>query len=104
MTTSSNKQSPKSKPTASPAHKVLEVFVGKWRFRGQSFAAGQKPEDPRASAVAWHGEDSWEWLPGGFFLRHEGHTQLGDQTLIRTEIIGHDDANHGDHGLYGVGN
>lgn len=74
----------------SAAHKLLHVFVGKWRFEGQSFAEGQQPNDPRASAVAWKGEDTWAWLPGGFFLRHEGHSQLGAHTLISTEIIGYD--------------
>lgn len=81
---------PFPQPTA--AHKLLEVFVGRWRVEGQSFAEGQRPGDPRASAVAWNGEDSWEWLPGGSFLRHQGHAQLGTHTLISTEIIGHDEA------------
>lgn len=86
MTTASAPKSPK--PTA--AHKLLDVFVGTWRVDGHSFAEGQKADDPRASAVAWVGEDRYEWLPGEFFLQHKGHAQLGSRTLISTEVIGHD--------------
>lgn len=90
---------PKTSGTTSPkptaAHKLLDVFVGKWRVEGHSFAEGQKADDPRASAVSWVGEDTYEWLPGNFFLQHKGHAQLGTHTLISAEIIGHDKAKGG---------
>ena len=88
-----------TEPTKSPdpnsAHKLLDAFVGSWRVEGKSFAEGQTTDDPRASAVAWSGEDSYEWLAGGFFLRHQGHAKLGAHTLISTEIIGHDETKGG---------
>ena len=82
-------------PRPSAEHQRLEAFVGTWLVEGESFAESQNPDDPRASAVAWSGEDSWQWLPGGFFLRHEGHAQLGTHTLVSSEIIGHDGAKGG---------
>jgi len=59
-------------PQPSAAHRRLAAFVGKWRAEGESYAEGQRPDDPRASAAPWASEEIYEWLPGDFFLLHRG--------------------------------
>lgn len=88
----------------------LEVFVGKWRTAGQSFAEGQRIDDPRASAVPWTSEESYEWLPGEYFLLHSWDAMVGTYPFKGTEIIGFDESkggyfshlfdNAGNHGEY----
>ncbi|MBC7988725.1 MAG: nuclear transport factor 2 family protein [Luteimonas sp.] len=85
-----------SKSTSpSAAHRLLDVFVGTWRVGGHSFGEGQQADNPRASAVPWKGEQTYDWLPGGFFLRNRGHAAVGSRTLISTEIVGYDKAKAG---------
>jgi hypothetical protein len=55
-------------PVTGDAHRRLDVFVGDWHTEGTSFADGQAPDDPRASAAPWKSDEHYEWLPGGFFL------------------------------------
>lgn len=88
----------------------LDVFVGKWRTEGQSFAEGQQPDDPRASSVPWVSEESYEWLPGEHFLLHTWDAMVGTYPFRGTEIIGYDPDkgcyfshlfdNAGNHGAY----
>jgi hypothetical protein len=88
----------------------LDMFVGKWRTTGQSFAEGQRIDDPRASAVPWTSEESYEWLPGGHFLLHRWDATVGTYPFKGTEIIGFDESrggyfshlfdNAGNHGEY----
>lgn len=53
------------KRAAHPAKelKLLEVFVGKWNVEGENIST--TPEAPHRRIS---GEQSYEWLPGGFFL------------------------------------
>jgi hypothetical protein len=59
-------------------HQLLNIFVGKWHT-----------ED---SSVRWSGEESYEWLPGGFFLIHHFNGQVGDSPINGMEFIGYDAA------------
>jgi hypothetical protein len=79
-------------PEPSGAHRRLDVFVGKWRHNGASYADGQRSDDPLASAVPWTGDESYEWLPGGFFLLHRWDAILGTREFKGTEILGYDEA------------
>ena len=63
------------KPTA--AHRRLEVFIGDWHAEGTSYGDGQDAADPRASGVPWTSDESYEWLPGSFFVLHRWDAQLG---------------------------
>ena len=57
------------KPSA--AHKRLEAFIGTWHAEGTSYGGGgQDAADPRAAGVPWISDESYEWLPGGFFVLH----------------------------------
>jgi hypothetical protein len=84
------------KPTQrSSALRQLDAFAGTWRARGESFAEGQQPGDPRASAMPWTSEETYEWLPGGFFMLHTWDAKIGTRAFKGIEIIGHDEAEGG---------
>lgn len=79
----------------SDAHRRLDVFVGKWHAEGTSYADGQRAEDPRAAGVPWTSDESYEWLPGGFFVLHRWDAMAGEREFKGTEIIGYDEADGG---------
>jgi hypothetical protein len=78
-------------PKPGAAHRRLGVFVGKWRAEGESYAEGQRADDPRASAVPWMSEESYEWLPGKFFVLHRWEAMVGTRAFKGTELIGYDE-------------
>jgi hypothetical protein len=53
--------------------------VGRWRTQGHLVV------DP---AVPIAGTDSYEWLPGGFFLVHHVDVVIGEQRVQALELIG----------------
>ena len=89
----STPQPKQPKPTA--AHKHLEVFIGDWHAEGTSYGDGQDPAQPRASGVPWTSDESYEWLPGSFFVLHRWDAQMGKHEFKGAEIIGHDEAEGG---------
>lgn len=82
-------------PEPTDAHRKLDVFVGTWHAEGTSYAEGQRRDNPRASPQPWVSDESYEWLPGGFFLLHRWNARAGTRTFIGTEIIGFDSAKGG---------
>lgn len=70
--------------------RALKVFVGTWHAEGTSFGDGQNADDPRASAVPWISDETYEWLPGEFYLLHRWDARAGKRHFVGTEIIGHD--------------
>jgi hypothetical protein len=77
-------------PTPGASHRRLDVFVGHWHAEGTSYADGQRADDPRASGVPWISDESYEWLPGGFFVLHRWNARAGEHIFQGTEIIGYD--------------
>ena len=61
-------------PKHGPEHARLNVFAGSWRVTGQN---GEGAE--RAANMPVTGEESYEWLPGNFFLtsRFDRHFEDG---------------------------
>jgi uncharacterized protein YndB with AHSA1/START domain len=85
-----------SKQTSKQAAlKQLDVFVGKWHAEGKSYGEGQHKDDPYASAMPWISDESYEWLPGNYFLLHKWDAKVGDSIFIGTEIIGQDEKEGG---------
>lgn len=82
-------------PEPSAAHRKLEVFVGNWRAEGTSYGEGQDAADPRANGAPWTSGESYEWLPGGFFLLHRWDAMAGERVFQGTEILGYDEAEGG---------
>jgi hypothetical protein len=67
-----------------PEHKRLEVFLGKWNLEGQQYD-GLVGSAAKIAAV-----ETYEWLPGRFFLVHHFDGQVGDGDAACIEIIGYD--------------
>src|SRR4029450_7060555 len=60
-------------------HSRLGALVGRWRSQGH--VVGDPP-------VPITGTDTYEWLPGGFFLVHHVDVMLGDQQVQAIELLG----------------
>jgi hypothetical protein len=64
-----------------PALKHLELFVGKWNTQGEIKAS---PYGPAGKII---GTDTYEWLPGGFFLVHRVDVRIGDQKTSQLKLL-----------------
>ncbi|AWP27576.1 DUF1579 family protein [Paenibacillus sp. Cedars] len=71
-----------SKPD--PAMERLNVFVGKWNTEGVIKAS------PSGAADVLKAVDTYEWLPGGYFLIHHVDGYMGKDKVKAIEIIGYD--------------
>ena len=97
-------------PVLGPEQERLGVFVGKWHAEGLSYASGQDPRNPRASAVPWVSDELTEWHPGGFFVIQQEDAKTGSEPLITHVVIGYEPEmgkyvaqafeNHGHHNKY----
>jgi hypothetical protein len=77
------------------ALRKLDVFIGKWHAEGQSYAYVQQKGKPNALTEPWISDESYEWLPGNFFVLHNWDAKVGDSVFIGTEIIGYDEKENG---------
>jgi hypothetical protein len=68
-----------------PEHKQLELFVGHWQTEGEIQTGPGQTERLVAT-------DTYEWLPGGFFLLHRVDGHLGEAEVKTLEVIGYDAA------------
>jgi Protein of unknown function (DUF1579) len=69
-------------PQPDPALKRLDPLVGRWTMKGNMLGSDEENIT---------GEASYEWLPGGFFLKQ--HVKLDFAGFVQvdsTEFIGHD--------------
>ena len=65
-------------------HNQLSKFVGSWSTAGKIPATDNGPE------AKISGTDTYEWLPGEFFLLHKVDVFVGDDKNETFEIIGFD--------------
>jgi hypothetical protein len=79
MSQSSDTRHPDRAPTPSPQVRRLGALVGRWRSEGH--IVGDPP-------VPITGTDTYEWLPGGFFLVHDVDVMIGQQQVQALELIG----------------
>ena len=77
-------QSPAPVPKPSPEHVRLGVFLGKWNFAGQAQASPYGPAGKVTSV------DTFEWLPGSFFMSHHWDVRQGGVEIKGMEILGYD--------------
>jgi len=80
----SNTDQKKQPATPGPEVARLGVFVGKWKTEGQQH------EGPFGPAARFTAVESYEWLPGGFFLVHRLDGTFGDAEAACIEVTGHD--------------
>src|SRR5512132_4419623 len=64
---------------AQPGDPAPGALVGRWRSEGH--IVGDPP-------VPITGTDTYQWLPGGFFLLHHVDVVIGDQRLQAIELLG----------------
>jgi hypothetical protein len=76
----------KEKIQPSAAHTLLQVFEGAWHTTGQTEATDESP------AIQIAGTDTYEWLPGRFFMAHHADVRMGEEEAKTLEIIGYDAA------------
>jgi hypothetical protein len=67
-----------------PEHARLAPFVGRWKTAGQVLSGDATPE------FEFAGTDTYEWVPGGFFLLHRVDVNMGGERVQALEIIGWD--------------
>jgi hypothetical protein len=67
------RRGPEQTPELGPEHQRLEVFAGSWKVEGEN--KSQAPDAPNTHVL---GEESYEWLPGGFFLVGRWDRQFGE--------------------------
>jgi hypothetical protein len=77
-------------PERGAEHEQLHVFLGKWHAEGESYATGQSTKNPRAAVEKWVSEESYEWLPGRYFVLQRWDAMVGANELKGTGIISHD--------------
>ena len=65
-------------------HKQLSRFVGRWNTEGKIPAKNTTPE------VKIIGTDTYEWLPGEYFLLHKVDVLVGDDKNETFEVVGFD--------------
>ncbi len=68
-------------PKPDPALKRLDKLVGKWELKGRTL---DSTED---NIAGW---TTFEWLPGGFFLKSEGEINFKGFMMKSLEIIAYD--------------
>jgi hypothetical protein len=81
-TIETKKQSLEQTRKPSREHERLNIFVGRWKTEGMV------SQSPSRTAMALVAIDTYEWLPGGFFLLHRVDGHMGDDEVKTTEIIG----------------
>lgn len=69
---------------STPEHDQLSRFVGRWNTEGKIRATPASPE------VKITGTDTYEWLPGEYFLLHKVDVWVGDDKNETLEVIGYD--------------
>lgn len=74
-------------PKPDPALARLNVFVGKWATEGL-ITQGPSGQVTKLKAI-----DTYEWLPGEFFMLHHVDGLMGDNEVKAMEIIGYDVSN-----------
>ena len=73
--------SPWPTATPDPALKRFEILIGKWELKGHTLASKEN------NITGW---STFEWMPGGFFLKTEGEINFMGFRMQSLEIIAYD--------------
>ena len=68
-------------PQPDPALKRLDVLIGTWDLKGRTLNASED------NITGWN---TFEWLPGGFFLKSMGEINFNGVIFQSLEIIAYD--------------
>jgi hypothetical protein len=72
-------------PEVLPAHRKLDAFVGTWRVTGENKAGAGKAANTKVT-----GEETYEWMPGGFFLVNHWDRRFENGQHTGTGYLGYD--------------
>ena len=64
-----------------PALKALEIMAGTWELQGRDYTTNEEI----------HGQSTYEWLEGGFFLVHRFRFDYTGRLFTGVEYIGYDE-------------
>jgi hypothetical protein len=78
-------------PVCGSAHDALSVLIGEWRAEGDSFAARQTIQNPRGTTEKWLSDETFEWLPGQFFVMKRWNAMTGANPFQGIAIVNWDD-------------
>ena len=81
-------------PKRTSPHERLQIFIGTWHAEGTSYAAGQTKQSPRGTMEKWVSDETFEWLPGQFFLLQRWDAMTGTNPFQGIAIIQWDDAHY----------
>ncbi len=76
---------PQAPRTPGPEHQRLEAFLGHWRVHGHNAA-----DAPAAPGAEVHGEQTYDWMPGGFFLIGRWVHRFDSSLHEGVSFVGHD--------------
>ena len=77
-------------PRRGPEHDALAAFIGEWHAEGKSYAIAQSKTDPRGSVERWVSDETFEWLPGKFFVLQRWKAMTGENAFDGLAVIGYD--------------
>jgi len=83
MTKNNDTQTEADPSKPNPALQRLNVLIGTWDMKGHTL---DSKED---NITGWN---TFEWLPGGFFLKSSGEINFKGEIIQSMEIIGYDPA------------
>jgi hypothetical protein len=83
--TRSSQQDPHEARQPSHAQRRLDVAIGTWKVEGRNDDAA-----PASPGQQVSGQESYEWMPGGFFLLCRWDRRIGSQRHTGMAVIGHD--------------
>ena len=78
-------------PEHGSAHERLKVFLGKWHAEGASFSQTQTKSAPRGKPEKWISDETFEWLPGRFFMLQRWDAMTGANAFKGLAIVGFDE-------------
>lgn len=81
MTDNNNTQAQQQPPKPNPALKKLDNLVGTWDIKGRTL-------DSKEDNIS--GWTTFEWMPGGFFLKSSGEINFKGFIIQSLEIIAYD--------------
>jgi hypothetical protein len=87
-TSDDRKRDPHESRSRGREHALMEMLIGRWHVQGHNALAA-----PNAPGTPVSGEQSYEWLPGRFFVLGRWSRRFGDagdDAHVGTSIIGHD--------------
>lgn len=74
---------PNKRAARGPEHELLIRLVGRWTITGRNGA--EAPSAPNAPIA---GEESYEWLPGEFFVLGRWDRRIGDGRHVGVSMLG----------------